>query len=223
MINEKTWDTIVEAFPKLLDYGVRITVPLTAASFAFAMVIAIAVAMIRYANVRGLKQACRVYVWIIRGTPLLVQLYLVFYGLGHYFHVNEYVVAIAVFAINEGAYMSESLRGALESVPKGQVEAGYCVGMRYFGIMRHIVLPQALRTAFPSLWNSLISLLKGTSLAANITIIEMFREAQIINGVKFEPLALYAEVALIYLAFCSILTLVQRVIEKRLNRFGGVK
>lgn len=223
MINEKTWDTIVEAFPKLLDYGVRITVPLTAASFAFAMVIAIAVAMIRYANVRGLKQACRVYVWIIRGTPLLVQLYLVFYGLGHYFHVNEYVVAIAVFAINEGAYMSESLRGALESVPKGQVEAGYCVGMRYFGIMRHIVLPQALRTAFPSLWNSLISLLKGTSLAANITIIEMFREAQIINGVKFEPLALYAEVAVIYLAFCSILTLVQRVIEKRLNRFGGVK
>ena len=223
MINEKTWDTIVEAFPKLLDYGVRITVPLTAASFAFAMVIAIAVAMIRYANVRGLKQACRVYVWIIRGTPLLVQLYLVFYGLGHYFHVNEYVVAIAVFAINEGAYMSESLRGALESVPKGQVEAGYCVGMRYFGIMRHIVLPQALRTAFPSLWNSLISLLKGTSLAANITIIEMFHEAQIINGVKFEPLALYAEVAVIYLAFCSILTLVQRVIEKRLNRFGGVK
>ena len=223
MINEKTWDTIVEAFPKLLDYGVRITVPLTAASFAFAMVIAIAVAMIRYANVRGLKQACRVYVWIIRGTPLLVQLYLVFYGLGHYFHVNEYVVAIAVFAINEGAYMSESLRGALESVPKGQVEAGYCVGMSYFGIMRHIVLPQALRTAFPSLWNSLISLLKGTSLAANITIIEMFREAQIINGVKFEPLALYAEVAVIYLAFCSILTLMQRVIEKRLNRFGGVK
>ena len=128
--------------------------------------------------------------------------------------------AVLVFSVNEGAYAAETLRGALEGVPAGQIEAGYCVGMRYTQIMRRIVLPQALRTAFPSLSNGLISMVKDTSLTANITVLEMFNATQRINARYYEPLALYLEVAVIYLLFSTVLTWLQRWGEKRLSRLG---
>ena len=126
-----------------------------------------------------------------------------------------------MLSFNEGAYMAETVRGALESIPVGQVEAGQCVGLSYLQIMWYIVLPQAFKVAFPALSNSLIGLLKETSLATTITITEMIRQAQIINSRYYETLGLYCEVALIYLAFCTILTWVQRAAEKRLSRVGG--
>ena len=221
-MNERLWGILVDSFPKLLGYGVRVTIPLTALSFALALVIAVAVALIQYANVRLLRQVCRFYIWIVRGTPLLVQLYLVFYGLPSLgVTLPAYPTAVLVFGFNEGAYMAESMRGALESVSRGQMEAGWCVGLNYLQIMRHIVLPQAFRAAFPALSNSLISMLKGTSLAATITETEMFREATIINGRVYESLGLYTEVALIYLAFCTILTWLQHIGEKKLASYGG--
>ena len=115
------------------------------------------------------------------------------------------------------------MRGALEAVPRGQLEAGECVGLSWLQVMWHVVLPQAFRIAFPALSNSLISMVKGTSLAATITVMEMFRQAQVINGRVYESLGLYSEVALIYLLFCTLLTFLQRRGERRLNRFGGVK
>ena len=221
-MNERLWGILVDSLPKLLEYGIKLTVPLTALSFALALVIALIVAMIQYANVRVLRQVCRFYIWIIRGTPLLVQLYLVFYGLPSLgVTLPAYPTAVLVFGFNEGAYMAESMRGALESVSRGQMEAGWCVGLNYLQIMRHIVLPQAFRAAFPALSNSLISMLKGTSLAATITVTEMFREATIINGRVYESLGLYTEVALIYLAFCTILTWLQHIGEKKLASYGG--
>ena len=221
-MNERLWGILVDSFPKLLSYGVRVTLPLTALSFALALVIAVIVALIQYANIRGLRELCRFYIWIIRGTPLLVQLYLVFYGLPSLgVTLNAYPAAVLVFGFNEGAYMAETMRGALESVSRGQMEAGWCVGLNYLQIMAHIVLPQAFRTAFPALSNSLISMLKGTSLAATITVTEMFRQATVINGRVYESLGLYTEVALIYLAFCTILTWLQRVGEKKLASYGG--
>ena len=221
-MNERLWKILVDSLPKLLEYGVKVTVPLTVLSFALALVIALIVAMIQYANVRLLRQVCRFYIWIVRGTPLLVQLYLVFYGLPSLgVTLPAYPTAVLVFGFNEGAYMAESMRGALESVSRGQMEAGWCVGLNYLQIMRHIVLPQAFRAAFPALSNSLISMLKGTSLAATITVTEMFREATIINGRVYESLGLYTEVALIYLAFCTILTWLQHIGEKKLASYGG--
>ena len=221
-MNERLWGILVDSFPKLLEYGVKVTVPLTALSFALALVIALIVAMIQYANVRLLRQVCRFYIWIVRGTPLLVQLYLVFYGLPSLgVTLPAYPTAVLVFGFNEGAYMAESIRDALESVSRGQMEAGWCVGLNYLQIMRHVVLPQAFRAAFPALSNSLISMLKGTSLAATITVTERFREATIINGRVYESLGLYTEVALIYLAFCTILTWLQRLGEKKLASYGG--
>jgi len=223
-MNERLWGILVDSFPKLLSYGVRVTVPLTVLSFALALIIAVIVALIQYANVRVLRQLCRFYIWIIRGTPLLVQLYLVFYGLPSLgVTLDAFPTAVLVFGFNEGAYMAESVRGALESVSRGQLEAGYCVGMNYMQIMLHVVLPQAFRTAFPALSNSLISMLKGTSLAATITVMEMFRQAQVINGRVYESLGLYSEVALIYLAFCTLLTWLQRIGEKKLSSYGGDK
>ena len=223
-MNERLWSILVDAFPKLLGYGIRVTVPLTILSFALALVIAVIVALIQYADIRGLRQICRFYIWIIRGTPLLVQLYLVFYGLPSVgIMIDAFPAAVLVFGINEGAYMAESVRGALESVSRGQLEAGYCVGMSYLQIMAHVVLPQAFRTAFPALSNSLISMLKGTSMAATITVVEMFREAQVINGRVYESLGIYSEVALIYLAFCTLLTWLQHRGERKLASYGGEK
>ena len=224
LLNSRVWGIVWDSFPRLFGYAVRVTIPLTVISFALAMLLAVVVALIQFADIRGLRQLCRFYIWVIRGTPLLVQLYLVFYGLPSIGIVLEaFPAAVLVFGFNEGAYMAESVRGALESVSKGQIEAGSCVGMSYLQIMRHIVLPQALRIAFPSLSNSLISMLKGTSLAATITVMEMFRQAQVINGRVYESLALYSEVAVIYLFFCTILTVIQHRCEKKLGSYGGGK
>ena len=223
-MTERIWNILIDALPKMLKYGVNVTIPLTILSFSLALVISVIVALIQYANVPVFKQLCRVYIWVVRGTPLLVQLFLVFYGLPYIgIKLAAFPTAVLVFGFNEAAYMAESLRGALEAVPKGQLEAGLCVRMSYVKIMWHIVLPQAFRTAFPALSNSLISMVKGTSLAATITVAEMFREAQVLNATVYEPLALYTECALIYLLICSVLTILQRVIEKRLNHYGGNK
>ena len=223
-MSERLWDILVSSFPRLLGYGLKVTLPLTALSFALALVISVIVAMIQYAKVPVLRQICRFYIWIIRGTPLLVQLFLVFYGLPQLGVVwAAFPTAVVVFGFNEGAYMAESVRGALESVSRGQMEAGYCVGMNYFQIMWHVILPQAFRTAFPALSNSLISMMKGTSLAATITVMEMFRQAQVINGRVYESLALYSETALIYLIFSTVLTYLQRWGEKKLGQYGTVK
>ena len=223
-MSERVLRILGESFWKILLPGLKVTVPLTVIAFALAMVIAVAVAMVQFANIPVLKQICRFYIWVIRGTPLLVQLFVVFYGLTRVGVImNPFPAAVLVFSINEGAYCAETMRAALESVPVGQMEAGYCVGMSYLQIMRRIVLPQALRTAFPPLSNSLISMVKDTSLAANITVTEMFMATQRINAIYYEPLALYCEVAVIYLIFSTVLTKLQRMGEKRLGAYGARK
>ena len=207
-----------------MGYGIRVTVPLTVFSFAIALSVALLVALIQYANMKGLRQVCRFYIWITRGTPLLVQLYIVFFGLpGIGIKLDAFIAAMLVIGFNEGAYMAETIRGAMESVSRGQLEAGYCVGLNFPKIMWHVVLPQAFRTAFPALGNSMISMLKETSMAATISVMEMFRQAQVINGRVYESLGLYCEVAVIYLAFCTLLTWLQRKGEKRLASYGGVR
>ena len=216
-MSDRLVNLLIDSFTKILIPGLTKTIPLTAISFSIALVIAIVVAIIQFAHVKVLSEIARFYIWIIRGTPLLVQLYVVFFGLPNLgIIIDPFPCAILVFSLNEGAYCAETIRAALESVPKGQMEAGYCVGLNYFQIMRRIVLPQAMRTAFPPLSNSLIGMVKDTSLAANITVTEMFMATQRIVARTYEPLALYIEVALIYLIFCTVLTRLQKVGEKKL-------
>ena len=214
-------ELFVDSFWDILLPGLLVTIPLTAISFSFALIIAVIVALIQFAGVPVLSQIARFYIWIIRGTPLLVQLFIVFYGLPHVgILIDPFVAAVVVVSINEGAYCSETMRAALESVPKGQLEAGLCAGMSWGQTIRRIVLPQAFRTAFPTLGNSLISMVKDTSLAANITVTEMFMTTQRIVARTYEPLLLYVEVGLIYLIFCTVLTKLQTSGEKRLQRYG---
>ena len=223
-MTERLWQILAESFPKMLEYGLKVTVPLTVLSFALALAVALTVALIQYAKVKVLRQICRFYIWVTRGTPLLVQLYIVFYGLPKVGIVfDAFPAAVIVLGLNEAAYMAETIRGTLEGVSVGQLEAGYCVGMSWPKIIWHVVLPQAMRTAFPALSNSMIAMLKETSMAATITVMELFRQAQVINGRVYEPLALYIEAALIYLMFCTLLTWLQHRGEKRLNSYGGAR
>ena len=134
--------------------------------------------------------------------------------------LDPFPAAVIVFSLNEGAYCAETIRAALEAVPKGQLEAGLCAGLSYLQTIFRIVLPQAMRTAFPPLSNSLISMVKDTSLAANITVTEMFMVTQRIVARTYEPLLLYLEVGLIYLIFSTVLTKLQAVGEKKLGFYG---
>ena len=221
LFSSRTLDVLIEAFPKILLPGLTVTIPLTVLAFSFAMIISVVVALVQFAQVPVLRQLARFYIWIIRGTPLLVQLFIVFYGLPNVgVVIDAFPTAVIAFSINEGAYCAETMRAALESVPKGQIEAGYCVGMSWLQIMRRIVLPQALRTAFPPLSNSLIGMVKDTSLAANITVAEMFMATQRVASYTYQFLPVYCELAVIYLIFCTVLTWVQKKGEKYLNAHG---
>ena len=211
---------MIDSFPKILIPGLTMTLPLTAIAFSCAMVIAVAAALVQIANVWGLKHLARFYIWIFRGTPLLVQLYVIFFGLPRVgVTIEPFPAAVLVFSLNEGAYCAETVRAALGSVPPGQLEAGLCAGMSYLQTMGRIILPQAMRTAFPPLSNSLIAMVKDTSMASNIQVTEMFMAAQRIVARTWEPLALYIEVGLVYLLFSTVLTRLQAIGEKRLNAY----
>lgn len=221
-MSDRVWDILVNSFGSILIPGLTATIPLTVISFAIALAIATFTALVQFAGVPVLKQLARFYIWVVRGTPLLVQLYVVFYGLPDLgILLDPFPAAVIVFSINTGAYAAESIRAALEAVPRGQIEAGYCVGMTYAQVIRRIVLPQAMRTAFPPLSNELISLVKDTSLAANITVLEMLMATQQIISRTYEALPLYLEVAAIYLLFSTVLTWLQRLGEKKLAQRGA--
>ena len=131
-MSERLLGILLDSFWKILLPGLTVTIPLTVIAFALAMVIAVAAALVQFANVPVLKQVCRFYIWVFRGTPLLVQLFVVFYGLPNLGILMEpFPAAVLVFSLNEGAYCAETIRAALESVPVGQLEAGYCVGMSW--------------------------------------------------------------------------------------------
>ena len=209
---------LINSFGSLLLAGLTVTLPLTAISFSIGLVIALFTAIVQTAKIPVLRRVARFYVWIIRGTPMMVQLFVVYFGLpsiGILF--NSFTSAVLVLSVSIGAYCSETVRAAIESVPQGQMEAGYCVGMNYWQIMRRIIIPQALRTAFPPLSNSLIGLVKDTSLAYSISIVEIMATAQRIASRTYDYFWLYIEAAFIYLIFCTVLQWLQRKIEKKLD------
>ncbi|OLA32460.1 MAG: cysteine ABC transporter permease [Faecalibacterium prausnitzii] len=211
LLSNRTISVLWEALPRILSAGLTMTIPLTLVSFTLAMVLAVAVALVQYARVPVLSQLARFYIWVIRGTPLLPSVGIM---------LDAFPAAVIAFAFNEGAYCAETMRGALESVPQGQLEAGCCVGMSWWQIMRRIVLPQALRTAVPALSNSLIGMIKDTSLASNITVAELFMAGQRVAARTYIFLPIYCEVAVVYLLFCTVITKLQGLLERQLNAHG---
>lgn len=204
--------------------GMVFTIPITLISFTLGLLLGFIVALIRLYGPRPLKLVVRFYVWIIRGTPLLVQLFLIFYALpGVGITLDAFPAAVIGFSLNVGAFTSEVIRATLLSVAKGQWEAAHSIGMSWAQSLRFIILPQAARVAVPPLSNTFISLVKDTSLASVITVPEMFLAAQRIAAVTYQPLILYTEAAMLYLLISSVLSYLQSRLEKRLERNSVVK
>ncbi|MBA2871981.1 cystine transport system permease protein [Anoxybacillus calidus] len=196
------------------------TIPLTLITFSIGLVLAILTALARLSNVKLLQIIARVYVSAIRGTPLLVQLFIIFYGLPSVgITIDPFPAAVIGFSLNVGAYASEIIRSAILSIPKGQWEAAYSLGMSYTQALKRIIFPQAARVSVPPLSNTFISLVKDTSLASVILVSEMFRKAQEIASMNYEVLLIYTEAALIYWVICFLLSILQDGIERRLNRY----
>ncbi|HGY5996800.1 amino acid ABC transporter permease [Aeromonas hydrophila] len=208
---------MIDSFWPLLSAGLIFTVPLTLITFVLGIVLGLSVALARLYGPAPLVMLVRFYVWLIRGTPLLVQLFLLFYGLPSAGIVlDAFTAAVIGFTLNIGAYSSEIIRATLAAIPKGQWEAAYSIAMNWPQVMWRVILPQAARIAVPPLSNTFISLVKDTSLAAAVTVPELFQAAQRLASVTYEPLILYVETALIYLLFSSVLSTLQDKLELRL-------
>lgn len=217
-MNDRIISILISSFTKILIPGIKVTIPLTLASFAFSFLLGMLLAIVQVANVSVLKQAARIYIWIFRGTPLIVQLFIIFFGLPRVgITLEAFPAAVIAFGMNLGAYNAEVFRSAIQAVPQGQAEAAQMIGLNYPQTLIRIILPQAFPIAFPSLFNNLISLLKDTSLASSITVIELFTTAQQIAARTYEPFALYCEAAVIYLVFSTALTWLQSWLEKKLE------
>jgi len=195
------------------------SIPLAFASMAIGLVIAVVMALMRLSGKTVLAGIARVYISIIRGTPLLVQLFVVFYGLPSIgVRLDPWPSAIIAFSLNVGGYAAEVIRAAILSVPKGQWEAAHTIGMSRGLALRRIILPQAARVSVPPLSNTFISLVKDTSLASVILVVELFRQAEQIATVSNQFLLIYLEAALVYWVICLILSFGQDALEKRLDR-----
>lgn len=218
-MSERIIKELVDSFWKLLLPGIKVTIPLTAISFTLGLAIALFVALVQVAKVPVVRRLVRFYVWIIRGTPMIVQLFVVYFGLPSIgIRLAAFPSAIIVFSLSVGAYCSETIRAAIESIPKGQLEACYCVGMTFWQAMVRVVIPQAMRAAFPPLSNSLIGLVKDTSLAYSVAVVEILATAQRIAARTYDYFWLYCEAGFIYLIFSTALTWLQRRVEKYLAR-----
>jgi cystine transport system permease protein len=210
----------LESFWPIVWGGISGTIPLALASFAIGLVLALAVALMRLSKNPVVSNIARFYISVIRGTPLLVQLFVIFYGLPAIgLVIDPWPSAIAAFSLNVGGYAAEVIRAAILSVPKGQWEAAYTIGMSPATTLRRVILPQAARVSVPPLSNTFISLVKDTSLASLILVTELFRVAQQIAAFSQEFMLLYLEAALIYWLFCLVLSSGQSRLEKRLDRY----
>lgn len=224
-------DFMLSTVPEIIQY-IPITVLMALISCLIGCVLGILLALARFFKVRFLSRVIAVYVSFIRGTPMLVQLYLVYYGLpllvksiieatgGEYDPnaIPKIVYAFTAFSLNSAAYMSETFRSALEAVDKGQLEACYSIHMTTFQALRRVILPQAFEIALPPLGNSLLALVKDTSLAFSISIVDLMAGAKIVASRSFRFFEIYIVVSLIYWTICFVLERLIAVTEKRLKR-----
>ena len=205
----------------MLRATVAATIPLTAVSFVLGLVLALLVALARHLpDHPAVPAGPRAYVSVIRGTPLLVQLFIVFYALPQFgIVIDPFPSAVIAFSLNVGGYAAEVIRAAILSIPRGQWEAAETIGMNYPTTLRRVILPQAARTAVPPLSNTLISLVKDTSLASTILVTELLRVAQLAAAPTFDFFALYGVAAIYYWVICVILSFFQGRLETRLGRY----
>ena len=212
-------ELLINSFWPMFKAGLLISVPLMLVSFAVGLVLSFVLALMRMSKIAPFKAIAWFVVWVIRGTPLLVQIYVIYFGLPSVGLILDPIPsAILALTIRQGAYNSEVIRAALGSIPKGQFEACRALGLNKIQTMRKVIVPQAALVAVPSLGNSFISLLKDTSLVSTITVAEIMMTAKTINATAFEPLLLYVEAGVVYLIFSTVLTQLQGMLEKKLGK-----
>lgn len=218
-MDSATWELIRHNLQPMLEATVTKTLPLTAISFVIGLVLALFVALARMSKMWPVSAAARFYISIIRGTPLLVQLFIVFYALPQLnIVIDPFPAAVIAFSLNVGGYAAEVIRAAILSVAEGQWEASQALGLSYPQTLSSIILPQAARIAVPPLSNTLISLVKDTSLASTILVTELLRTAQLAAAPTFDFFALYGVAAVYYWIICLILGFAQTRLETRLAR-----
>ena len=218
-----------QAFLPMLEGLVKYSIPITLATFVIGLILALLTALMRISSSKVLKGIARFYVSIIRGTPMIVQLFIIFYGIpeigrlatgeaDNQLTLSPVIAAIIGLSLNVGAYASEILRGGIMSIPKGQTEAAYSIGMNYKQTVQRIILPQAIRVSVPALGNTFLSLIKDTSLLGFILVAEMFRKAQEVASTTYEFLTIYLLVAILYWVVCFIISLIQSYYESYIER-----
>jgi len=222
---------MIRSVPEILS-ALPITLALSFVSASIGLVIALVVALIRYFNVRGLSAVCKVYVSFIRGTPALVQIMLVYFGiplilqavneyLGTNINVNgvpRFVFAVIALSFNAGAFMSETIRSSLLAVDLGQLEAAYSVNMSTFTALRRIVIPQAFGIAIPPLANTLVSIIKETSLVFTISIIDLMAQAKIVGSRSYRFFEIYVVVSAMYWIICTCVSRFLALVEKKARK-----
>lgn len=196
-----------------------VTLPLTAISFAFGLVIALGVALARMSDRRVLSGLARIYISIVRGTPLLLQLFLIFFALPEFgVKISPFPAAVIAFSLNVGGYAAEIIRSSILSIPRGQWEAASSLGMSYSTTLWRVVIPQANRVAVPPLSNTLISLVKDTSLASAILVTDVMRTAQVAAAPTFQFFTLYVTAGVYYWIVCMVMSVAQDRVEERLAK-----
>ncbi len=216
---------MVKSLPILLSY-LDVTILVTIVAESMGLFIGCAAALIRIQKIQGLRQLCTLYISFMRGTPFLVQLYLVCFGFPQILQAAGYtdvrslpglLFVFFVMSVHAGAYLAEIMRGSVLAVDAGQLEAAYAVGMTTFQAYRRVILPQAFRLAVPALGNHIISTLKGTSLIFNVGVVDMMRKADLLGSYSYRHLELYMDVGIIYIALCFLLQAGTTLLEKRVE------
>ncbi|AOR70610.1 ABC transporter permease [Burkholderia stabilis] len=209
-------ELVVHTLPVMVK-GAVLTLKFAVASMALGLVVGLVIAIMRIGSNRLAAGLAQGYVSLMRGTPLLVQMFVVYYGLPDLgITLDPTTAGIFTLTLNAGAYLSESMRGAILGIGRGQWAAAHSLGLTHVQTLRYIVCPQALRLAVPSLGNTLISLIKDTSLVSVITVTELLRSTQEVIAATFQPLPLYLAAAAIYWVLSTLLTRLQGRVETRL-------
>jgi len=211
-------DLMVRSIPFLLK-GAGYTVELSLGGMIFGLAFGFVIALMRLSQRKFMRGIARVYVSFIRGTPLLVQLFVIYYGLAQFgLRLDPIPSALIGLSLNVAGYTGEILRAAIASIDKGQWEAAKALGLSWPQTMRLVIIPQAARVALPPLGNSFISLVKDTSLAATIQVPELFRQAQLITARTFQIFTMYLTAAILYWVISTILASLQERLERHYSK-----
>jgi len=210
----------MKAGPVLNGLWVTLKISFFAAILTF--VIGIVVAMMKLSSFVFLRDIATVYITIVRGTPLLVQIFLFYFIVANIFELERFVAGVLSLGIFFGAYMAEILRGAIQSIDKGQLEAASSLGISKFQAMRYIILPQAFKRALPTLVGEMIALIKDSSLVSVISITDLTKVGKEIVANTFSPFETWIVIALLYLSITSILSLIGHRLEKKMQAKGGM-